>query len=368
MNKVRVGIVGVGGMGASHLLSLKKVARAELVAVCDINRRRADSVAAEHGVKAFYDHHDLYASGMVDAVLIVTPHYSHTPLTINAFNAGLHVLCDKPVAAHKADAEKMLAAHRQHPELKFAVMFQMRTSPLNMTLKKLIESGELGGITRINWIVTDWFRTQAYYDSGTWRATWEGEGGGVLLNQCPHQLDLFQWFFGMPDKVRAFCVLGKNHHIEVEDEVMAYFEYANRATAVFIASTGEAPGTNRLEITAENGRVIVEDGKINFKRTEKPVGELLQLNEIFPKVKTGDEDIAVPPGSQSAELVITGFTDAVIDGKPLVAEGSEGIKSLELANAMLYSSLCGKTINFPLDSAKFKSRLRKLVAESSFKK
>lgn len=368
MNKVRFGIVGVGNMGGNHLQSLKKVERAELTAVCDFNRQRADSVAAEHGVKAFYDHRDLYASGMIDAVLIVTPHYAHTPLTIDAFSAGLHVLCDKPIAVHKGDAEKMLAAHRLHPELQFAVMFQMRTSPLNIKLKELIESGELGRITRINWIVTDWFRTQAYYDSGTWRATWEGEGGGVLLNQCPHQLDLFQWFFGMPDKVRAFCALGKTHRIEVEDEVMAYFEYTSGATAVFIASTGEAPGTNRLEITAENGRVLVESGRINLKRTEKPVRELLQFNDMFLTIKTSDEEINIPSGGLSPELVIAGLVDAVLDGKPLVAEGSDGIRSVELANAMLYSSLCGETIQLPLDAAKFESRLRKLIVESSLKK
>jgi len=260
MNSVRIGIVGLGNMGAAHAASILagNIRRLELAAVCDLEPAR---LARLPQVAAFASADAMIGSGRIDAVLIATPHYGHTTLGIKALEAGLHVLVEKPISVHKADCERLIAAHR-NPQQVFAAMFNQRTDPYFLKLHQLIASGELGAIRRVNWIVTNWFRSAAYYSSSAWRATWAGEGGGVLLNQCPHNLDLFQWFFGLPVRVRAFCRFGQYHQIEVEDEVTAYMELAGGATAVFVTTTGEAPGTNRLEIAAENGRIVYEDDRI----------------------------------------------------------------------------------------------------------
>ncbi len=247
MKKVRLGIIGVGGMGLYHARYLLdgKVDRCELTAVCDVDPARLQQFDKHAGIKQFTDSRTLIRSGKVDAVLIATPHYSHTTIGIDAFKNGLHVLVEKPISVHKADCERLIAAHTDK-KLVFAAMFMLRTSPLYKNVKRLLDDGEVGRLTRVSWLVTSWFRTETYYASGGWRATWKGEGGGVLLNQCPHNLDLLQWFCGMPSRVRGFCSFGKYHDIEVEDEVTAYLEYPNGATGVFVTTTGEAPGTDRL--------------------------------------------------------------------------------------------------------------------------
>ncbi len=370
MKKVRIGIIGVGSMGSHHCTLVKETATTELVAVCDIDRAVADARAKEHGVKAWYDGGKLIASGTVDAVMIATPHYAHTPLAIAALDHGVHVLCEKPIAVHKADAAKMIAAHKRHPKLKFAAMFQMRTNPLYRKVKELLDGGELGKILRVNWIITNWFRSQAYYNSGGWRATWQGEGGGVLLNQCPHNIDMCQWLFGMPERVRAFCHFGKYHDIEVEDDVTAYFEYPGGATGVFITTTGEAPGTNRLEITCDRGRVIVEDGQIRFDRLETPIREFCRTTETKFDVPARWE-VRVPVNHQAGsehQRIIANFADAILNGTPLIAPAPEGINSVELANGMLFSSFLGKTVELPLDAAAYEKQLQKLIRTSTFKK
>lgn len=367
MDKVRVGVIGVKSMGRDHVKSVQATPRMCLSAVCDIKKDTADKVAAENNVKAFYDTDEMLNSGEIDAVIIATPHYSHTPLAIGAFQAGIHVLCEKPVGVHKADVQKMIDAHKKRPDLKFAAMFQMRTDYVYKKLKELIENGELGELKRVNWIITNWFRSQSYYDSGGWRATWKGDGGGVLLNQCPHQLDLFQWFFGMPSKIRAFCDLGKYHNIEVEDNVTAYCEYPNGATGVFITSTGEAPGTNRLEISADRGRLVLEDGKITFLRTEVSVQEFSDTTDSrfgFPPVCNLEISVSDPGGSQH-QRIIANFADAILDNTPLIAEGKEGINSVELANAMLFSSIKNKTVEMPLDADMFSGLLQTLIKNST---
>ena len=260
-------------MGAFHAKELAQgvVARAKLAAVCDTDRAARDRFE----VPRFEDAGTLLRSGLVDAVVIATPHYDHTPIAIDALGLGMHVLCEKPLAVHKADCERMIAAYEARPQKSqvFAEMFQHRTDPPYRKLKEMTPCGELGEIRRINWIVTDWFRTEAYYKSGGWRATWRGEGGGVLLNQCPHNLDLWQWMFGLPSRVRGFCRFGRFHDIEVEDEVTAYLEYDSGATAVFVTTTGEAPGTNRLEVAGERGKVVLEGRSFLFTRNEVPMSE-----------------------------------------------------------------------------------------------
>ncbi|MBN1863748.1 MAG: Gfo/Idh/MocA family oxidoreductase [Victivallales bacterium] len=370
MEKVRIGVIGVGGMGSNHLESIKKTERADLAAVCDIRKDVADEKALKYGVKAYYRGEDMMKSGDVDAVIIATPHYDHTPLTIAGFEHGLHVLTEKPIAVHKQDAEKMVEAHSMHKSLVFAAMFQMRTDGMYKKVKQLISSGELGRLMRVSWVITNWFRSQAYYDGGGWRATWSGEGGGVLLNQCPHQIDLFQWFFGMPSKVTAFCSLGKYHNIEVEDDVTAYMEYPEGHTSTFITSTGEAPGTNRLEVMGDRGRLVVEDGKILFTRTEAAVAEYTRTTDKRFE-GPGTWNIEIPchnEGIVGHQGIIANFVDAILDGKELIAPAEEGIKSVELANCMLYSSLEGNTVELPLNSTKFASKLGDLIKNSTYVK
>jgi predicted dehydrogenase len=370
MEKVKLGFIGVGNMGSAHLAHAASNPRIEIQAVCDINKSVADAKAAQFNSIAYYDSCEMFQKAGIDGVVIATPHYDHTPLTIAALKAGIHVLCEKPIAVHKADAEKMLEEYSKHPELKFSAMFNQRTRGIFRKVKELIENGELGKIIRVNWIITDWFRSQTYYDSGGWRATWKGEGGGVLLNQCPHQLDLFQWFFGLPSKVRAHGSLGKYHNIEVEDEITAYCEFPGGATGVFIASTAEAPGTNRLEITADNGRLIVENENIEFKRTEVPVTKYLK--ETPERFKIPDcWNINIPyselPG-QEHQRILSNFVDSILDNTPLIAPAVEGINSVELGNAMLFSALNDVTVEMPLNSEAYKKMLEKLIADSTFEK
>jgi predicted dehydrogenase len=365
MKKVKFGIVGVGGMGASHLQSMKLCTNAVLTAVCDIDKPCADRVGAENNVNVYYDAEDMYNSGDIDAVLIVTPHYSHTPLAISAFDKGIHVISDKPIAVHKADALKMVEAQERNPGMKFGVMYQLRTSGLYKKIKQLIDGGELGKINRINWSATHWYRTQAYYDGGTWRATWSGEGGGVLMNQCPHQLDLFQWFFGMPETIQAFGALGKYHNIEVEDDITAYFEFKNGASGLFIASTGEYPGTDRLEISADRGALILENNKLTFRRAEKSVADFTKTTDQKFGIP-GKWEIDIPVGNTeiSATEVIDKFSDAVMnDGEPMVS-GKEGINQVELTNAMLYSMIMKEQVQLPVDPVRYEAMLQELIDKS----
>ena len=368
MKEVRIGIVGVGGMGSFHAGNLLKgeVKRARLAAVCDIEPSKMNRYGDD--VAKFEDSAALIRSGKVDAVLCATPHYFHTTVGIDAMQCGLHFLSEKPISVHKADAERLIAAH-DDPKVVFAAMFNQRTDPHYIKVRDLIRSGELGEFRRVNWIITNWFRTQAYYNSGGWRATWKGEGGGVLLNQCPHQLDLLQWLCGMPSKMRATCAIGKFHEIEVEDDVTACFEYPNGATGVFVTTTGEAPGTNRLEIVGTRGKVIVEDGAIRFTRNTVPSDEFLRTSQHgFATPEIWNVDIPADGRGGQHVAILQNFVDAILDGVPLIAPAEEGIRSVELANSMLYSSLTGKTVDLPLDGAAYERRLKKLIRDSKFQK
>ncbi len=366
--EVRLGVVGIGGMGGVHAQMVLdgKVPRCRLAAVCDADAERV----ADFDGKAltFTDSRAMVRSGEINAVLIATPHYAHTTIGVDALEQGMHVLVEKPISVHKADCEKLLAAHRKRRQV-FAAMFNVRTDPHYKKVKMLIDDGHLGELMRVNWIMTTWFRTEVYYGGGGWRATWKGEGGGVLLNQCPHQLDLLQWLCGMPTKVRGFCGLGKRHDIEVEDEVTAYMEFKNGATGVFITSTGEAPGTNRLEIAGENGKVVVEDGNVRFTRNEQSsIAFCKTANAPFAVPDTWDIEIPVKGEGGQHREIMQNFTDAILDGAPLIAPAKEGINSVELANAILMSSLSGKTVDLPLNGKAYERRLKKLAKESTFVK
>jgi predicted dehydrogenase len=365
MASVRLGIIGLGNMGVGHAENIlkRKISRCELAAVCDHNDSRRSRFP---NVKVFARSEELIRSRLVDAVLIATPHFSHTAIGIDALRQGLHVLVEKPISAHKADCERLIAAHT-NPRQVFAVMFQQRTDPYYQKVRELVRSGELGEVRRINWIITNWFRSQAYYASSDWRATWAGEGGGVLLNQCPHNLDLFQWIFGMPARVRGFCQFGRYHDIEVEDDVTAYFEFPNGTTAVFVTSTGEAPGTNRLEVAAERGRLVYENEMLTFTRNEMPMTEFSRTSDKhFATPPTTDQKFTFPNhGGQHVEI-LQNLIDAILDGKSLIAPAREGIHSVELANAILFSSALNTPVTLPLDAAAYERYLKRNITNSRY--
>ena len=364
MNTVRIGVIGLGYIGAvhAHYLAEKKVPRADLTAVCSQEPAQLQPFI---GKAATFDNSAaLIRSGLVDAVIIATPHYSHPDIGIDAFQYGLHVLCEKPLAAHKADGERLLAAHRES-RLKFAVMFNLRVNPIYKRIKEIVDSHHLGPVRRINWIMTDWFRSNAYYSSAGWRASWKGEGGGILLNQYAHHLDLIQWMFGMPRRVRAFCQFGKYHPIEVEDEATAYLDYPNGVSCVFVCSTGEAPGANRLEIVGDLGTLTAEGSRMYVATNDLSAQRLAETSQDWTsKPKFREEDMHFPPIGGGHSQITQNFIDAILDGVPLVAPAEEAIRSLELANAMIYSTVTNQDVQLPLDGEAYMATLQKLIAGS----
>lgn len=373
MNKVRFGIIGVGNMGRAHAFSLlNEVKGAELTAVCDISPERLEWAAEQlpEQVLRFSTAEELFTSGSIDAVLIATPHYDHPPLAIEALKHGLHVLIEKPAGVFTKAVQEMNDAAAQS-DRKFGIMYNQRTNPLYKKLKELIASGELGEIRRTNWIITDWYRSQSYYNSGGWRATWAGEGGGVLLNQDPHQLDLWQWTTGMmPKRVRAFCQFGKYRNIEVEDDVTAYVEYENGATGLFITTTGEAPGTNRFEITGDNGKIVVEDGSLTFWRLRTPEPEFnATYTGGFGQPECWKCEIPVDKSNGgSHQGILRNFTNAILNDEPLIAPGEEGIRGLTLSNAMYLSAWTDNWVELPIDADLFHEHLMEKVRNSTFRK
>ena len=372
MEKVKIGIIGAGNMGTTHIKNLleNKVPELELAAVADHQQGRRDWCKSHlpETVQIFENGEDLIDSGFCQAVLIAVPHYQHPGLAIRAFEKHLHVLCEKPAGVYAKQVREMNEAADKSGVV-FAMMFNQRTNCIYRKMHEMVQTGELGEIRRVNWIITDWYRTQSYYDSGSWRATWSGEGGGVLLNQCPHNLDLIQWICGMPAKVRGFCHEGKWHDIEVEDDVTAYFEYPNGATGVFITSTGDAPGTNRFEITGELGKLVCEEGKLTFYKLKENLTEhCAQCKEGFEKPEC--ETIEVETDGQNEEHVgvMKAFAGCILHNAPLVADGREGIRGLSLSNAIHLSSWLDRTLEIPVDEDLFLQELDKRRANSRVKK
>lgn len=373
MKKVKLAVVGLGNMGTGHCRDIDALDKAELVCVCDVDREKADKFAEKYGCKAYYSTSEMFAAGGFEGVTIATPHYDHTTIAIEAFGHGINVLTEKPVGVHVKDIKKMIAAHeeakKKNKDIVFSAMFQQRTRGPARKVKDLIDSGELGKLIRTTWIITDWYRTQSYYNSGGWRATWEGEGGGVLMNQCPHQLDMFQWFVGRPDRIMGFATIGKYHDIEVEDEVTAYFEYDNGMVGHFITTTGEAPGTNRLEIIGENGKLVWEGDKLTFFRNRESVLDHLKTaEEGFKKPECWTCDIPIPESGGKHAIIIENFCDAIADGKELIAPAEEGINSIAMNNAIMMSSFDKKMVELPMDDDAFEAKLKELIANSTTKK
>lgn len=371
MKRVKIGVIGAGNMGSGHIKKILEgqIPKLELVAVADRQEQRRQW-CIEHVpeyVRIFAEGTELIESGLCDAVLIAVPHYQHPELSIQAFRAHLHVLCEKPAGVYTKQVRAMNEA-AEKSNVVFAMMFNQRTNCVYRKIHEMVENKELGEIRRVNWIITDWYRTQSYYDSGSWRATWDGEGGGVLLNQCPHNLDLIQWICGMPSKVRGFCHDGKWHDIEVEDDVTAYFEYPNGATGVFITSTGDAPGTNRLEITGELGKLVCENGKIVFyKLKENLKKHCAECKAGFDKPEWETLEVETDGKNEEHVGIMKAFADCILENKPLVADGREGICGLSISNAIHLSSWLNRTVELPIDEELFLEELNKRRALSKKK-
>jgi predicted dehydrogenase len=354
----------MGGVHARNILD-GKVRDVELAALADTDSAK---LAQFPKIRGFATADEMIISGAIDAILIATPHYFHAPIGIAALKAGLHVLVEKPIAVHKADAVRLIAAHAG-TKLVFGAVFNQRTDPYYLKIRELIRNGDLGEIRRVNWTATHWFRTEAYYASSAWRATWAGEGGGVLLNQCPHNLDMLQWLFGPPSRVRAHAGFGRYHQIEVEDDVTACIEFTNGATGVFITSTGEAPGTNRLEITGERGRIVYEDEKIVFRQNATGMTCFSRAAiERFALPATTDSTFTFPDHGPQHTGILQNFADAILRGAPLIAPAAEGLHSIEIANAMLMSAWTGEDISFPMDGQRYEQLLNQKIATSTTKK
>ena len=347
MEKLRFGLVGIGNMGGTHMKSLYDgmIADAELKAVCDIDPEKRKRAQELDGVTVFEDYQDLLTSGLIDAVIIATPHYLHPVIAKEAFAAGLHVLTEKPAGVRASDVLSMNEAAKNSGKV-FGIMWNQRTNPLFQKAREIVQSGRLGTPKRLVWIITNWYRTQAYYNSGNWRATWSGEGGGVLLNQSPHNLDLWQWIFGMPDELSASCFEGKWHNIEVEDDAVITGFYKNGATATFITSTGEYPGTNRLEISGSRGKMVIEKGKLNLHLLERDEREFCFSDPNgFPHYEVSEETYGQTEREPAHNGILQNFTNAVLRGEDLLAPGYDGIKEITISNAAYLSSWTEKKVS-----------------------
>ncbi|MGM7723280.1 Gfo/Idh/MocA family protein [Metabacillus sp. Hm71] len=373
MSLIKVGIIGVGNMGRAHvqLLGKGKINGAILTAVCDPFQDQLESLVsdAQGDVEIFRDEDAFLNESGIDAVLISTPHYDHPKLAMKAFAKGMHVLIEKPAGVYTKNVAEMNKVAKESGKV-FAIMYNQRTNPIYQKLRELIQAGELGEIKRTNWIITDWYRSQSYYDSSDWRATWHGEGGGVLLNQSPHQLDLWQWTTGlMPKKVHAFCHYGKYHDIEVEDDITAYVEYENGATGVFITSTGEAPGTNRFEIAGDRGKMVVENNKLTFYRLTQSEREFnATYKGGFGNPECWTIDIPIEGKSTGHPGIIQNWIDSITKGTPLFAPGEEGIKGLEISNAIYLSSWLNQPVELPIDADLYYEMLQEKIKNSTFQK
>lgn len=372
MDQVKIAVVGLGNMGTttSKFIHDGSAPEATLAAVCDINPARlAWAKEALPEAECFSDFDEMIEGCKADAVYIATPHYFHPPMAIAAMRAGYHVLTEKPAAVYTNAVRDMIAAQRETDRI-FGIVYNQRTNPMYQRIRQIIRNGELGELRRIHWMITNWFRTQYYFNSCDWRATWKGEGGGVLINQSVHNLDLWQWMAGMPDRIMAHCYFGKYHDIEVEDDVSIFAEYKNGATAHFITTTGEAPGSNRLEIAFDRGKLVCEGGRLFVTSSGESVSEHIYKDCIgygFPQFDTREEH---PDGVESAHAgIMRNFCRAILYGEELLAPGADGIYALSIVNAALLSAWKGSAwVDLPIDGDEYYAKLQEKIAASKVEK
>lgn len=375
MKKIRYGIVGVGKQGfnyATKIFDQGKIKNGVLTAVCDIDEQRINLIKdkmSDKTIKYYNNYIEMLDSGVCDAVLVEVPHYEHASIVIACLERDINVICDKPAGVYAKQVVEMNKA-AEKSKAKYAIMFNQRTNCLYRKMKELVDNGELGQLQRITWIITDWYRPQCYYNDGSWRATWAGEGGGVLINQCPHQLDLIQWVVGqLPKSVNGFCKYGKWRDIEVEDEVTAYLEYENGATGVFITTTGEAPGTNRFEISGSKGKLLCENNKLLFfKNAEDSMEFSLTTDKAFDPPEMEMIELETDGENPQHEGIINNFTNALLGLEEFFVDGKEGLNSVELMNAIEYSGWKGGVkVTLPVNQEDYLEELNKRIKMSKYK-
>ena len=365
MKKVNIGIIGVGGMGQGHAESMKKVRESKLVAVCDFDENRAKMVGEKYGVKWFTDYRELIDSGIAEAVIVATPHYFHPEISVYAMNKGLHVLSEKPISVTVSQADTMVEAAKRTGKV-FSVMYQMRNRGVFIAAKKLIDEGKLGEIKR-TLLVNPWYRSQAYYDSATWRATWKGEGGGVLINQAPHMIDIFTWLAGLPKRFEA-KVRTRLHNIEVEDEAATLLEYENGAWGYYYTCTNEVPCITYMEIAGDKGKIIWNGETLRFFEADMPISEFTVKNEsMWASVKTKEKKLRIPKKEVTHAAIIKNFCRAILKGEKLIAPGVEGINSVEFINAVLLSGFKGKVVETPVDRNEYDMFIQEMIKKSKDK-
>lgn len=365
--RVRFGVIGTGGMGSGHCSMIPSIPETELTATCDVDPKTRQAISEKYGVPTFESHIELLESGLVDAVVIATPHYFHPSIAIDAFERGIHVLTEKPIGVTVGSADAMIAAAKTSG-LTFGIMYQMRGEPQNLLARAIIESGQIGEIYRTN-LTMGWYRSQAYYDSGGWRATWAGEGGGVLINQSPHCLDLFSWLGGLPSSITARTNT-RRHDIEVEDEAVALLEYPNGATGYIYASTNEVPQSQRIEICGDKGKIVLDYDKLTVYEVDTPIQQFTVENtSMWAAPKASPVPLEVPPmGEIKGHGVITqNFARAILYKEPLLAPGEEGLNALELINGIILSGKTGKSVSLPVDRAEYEALMNTLKANSRHK-
>ena len=372
MEKLKFGIIGFGNMGSGHAKTIMdgKVPKMELCAICDIDPERiAVSKELYPDVATFDNATALINSGLCDTIIVATPHYDHAEIAIEGLKKGLNVITEKPAGVYTKQVLEMNEVAKNSKGV-FGIMYNQRTNPVYRKLREMILSGELGGIKRVQWTITDWYRPQAYHDSSEWRSTWKTEGGGALINQNPHQLDLWQWMFGMPSKIWARAGFGKYHNIETEDDVTIFMEYENGMTGTYITSTGEAPGTNRLEIACDMGKVVVEQDKIHFTKNEISEREFDKINtKPFGSPEKTEIDVAVNKENPEHKGILNNFAEAVLSGEELLAPGFEGVKGLTISNSAHLSAWTGEVVdvnNFPHE--KYYELLMEKIEKSTYVK
>ena len=369
--KIRLGIIGVGNMGSAHGINIVggRCPDFELRAVADVNPARLEW-AREHlgAVECFDDAIAMLDSGTIDACMVCVPHYDHAKYAMECMKRGIHVMVEKPAGVYTKQVREMNAEADRHPDVVFGMMFNQRTNCVYRKMRELVQSGKYGRIRRTNWIITNWYRTQFYYDSGSWRATWAGEGGGVLLNQAPHNLDLWQWICGMPEEVTAFCDVAKYHRIEVEDDATIFTRYANGATGAFMTSTGEYPGTNRLEISGEKGKLVLENGAMKWWRLRIPEPQVrFESKESFDAIDMDVEEITSDEPETAHAGILQNFANAILHGEALFSPGEDGLSELTLSNAAYLSQWTGnRPIRLPMDEAAFDRELAARAEKSAF--
>ncbi len=363
--QLNVAVIGYGGIGSAHTrgIAAGRVEGMTLAAVCDVDERKR-ALAAERfpGVRCAADYHELL-DGSIDAAIIAVPHPMHSVIAADCLHAGVHVLVEKPIDVSVSAAKKALDAQKESGCV-FAVMLNQRTMPIFQRAREIVQSGALGRLKRTVWIITNWYRTQHYYDSGDWRATWAGEGGGVLLNQAPHNLDLWQWICGMPASLSARCDVARYHRIEVEDDATLFTRYESGATGLFITSTGEYPGTNRLEISGEKGKLVLEDGLLKWWQLEESEGEVrFESGEGMPHIPLRYTEERFPEGPQHLGI-LQNFANAILHGEELISPAADGLNELTLSNAAYLSQWTGREGALPLNSAEFDALLAEHAARS----